>query len=172
MPHDISGITREVLRNHLAIKLVGIVLAILEDLLKFLPDQRRLADMIVVDLMKQREAQCIGGAGSDCYRVVRAGLGAYVFRIYSARDAVYDIVVNPILDEWRAVLGAKQSSSIGFVFGEQQLRMPVADEPPLTKSRMLRHDRGNSIVVHAGTQQGLRFLLRCPRPGIAKPKRR
>jgi len=55
--------------------------------------------MILVNLVKQSKAQCVGCARSDRYRVMSAGFGPFVIGINSTGDAIDHVVIDPVLNE-------------------------------------------------------------------------
>ena len=117
LTHYVLRIRGKVLRNYRAIELVGFSLAESKRLVEV--GKRVLAFEIGVG---QAQADDDRLAGTNRELVVGRGFCAGMFRIDRFRGSINDVVVNAIFHIGRAVLDSEQSTGIGFVLGEEQLR--------------------------------------------------
>jgi hypothetical protein len=62
---------------------------------------------------------------------MRRGFGSGLFGVHRLPGAVYGVVVDAVFDIGRAIFDAVEPLVVGFVLGEQQLRLPLAVEHPL-----------------------------------------
>src|SRR5581483_1558364 len=87
--------------------------------------------------------------------------------------AVNDVIVDPVLDVRRFIPDPVEPLRVGFIFGEEQFRLVVADEVTQPGFEMARADQaeaGNFEVRVAAHPRPA--LISAPRPGVAEPRGR
>ena len=108
--------------------------------------------------------------GPEFQLIVRRGLGAGELGVDGLGMPLYDIVVNPILDERRGIRGPKQPPAVRLVLCEQQGWGASAHQP--APSQRLVHGLNHGIMrCPLASTQHRPCAVMVPGPGIAKPER-
>src|ERR1700680_153830 len=102
-------------------------------------------------------------SSGDVHYVMSSRLGADGFSRNRLFCPVYDVVVDSVFLAQSALGRVEEPLSVGFVFGEQELRRTVVVQPTLPAGRMVQFDCARHPT------QVRTSLGAVPRPGVAEP---
>src|SRR5277367_4279917 len=93
-----------------------------------------------------------------------------MLRIYRGLVFRNQKFVKGVLYVRRSALRVKQPLEIGFIFGEEQFRLPLANQPAFAVLPMLQFGTFSARnVIRLADDRPARIFA--PRPGVAKPQR-
>ena len=166
LAHDVLPVRRDGVGYDGSVEIVRFALARGEDTVEFTVER------LTAGGYRVAEPQTQGCRLARCHRRVIVGgrFRSRFRRVHGVLCAMNDIVVDPVLDSGRAVLGAEKLLRVGFVFGEEKLRLALAVEPAIAVIVVMDFERGDLRGFIPADARLAR--IESPGPGVAKPQGR